>query len=236
MTPKHCVAGRSLKSSIRFSLWESRLPRRWTCCPRRRHHSPRHQTGEYIRHPTRSCQGPRLLGLAKVKGKTAETAETLAADSGPQHLTSPETMLARSRICRPSRSAARELDSRDLDLFSFGAVLEEMATGKMPFEGLRPARFAAPTSPPFAFWIRKRSNSRPRPSSAQESLQIFTQRWTSVARILICRVLTAQTIALQNERNDVDILRRRMDASVLLIKALGGGWDVSQLPKTAQLR
>jgi outer membrane protein TolC len=49
-------------------------------------------------------------------------------------------------------------------------------------------------------------------------------------------VLTAQTIALQNERNDVDILRRRMDASVLLIKALGGGWNVSQLPKVAQLR
>jgi len=49
-------------------------------------------------------------------------------------------------------------------------------------------------------------------------------------------VLTAQTIALQNERNDVDILRRRMDASVLLIKALGGGWTASELPKTAELR
>jgi outer membrane protein TolC len=36
-------------------------------------------------------------------------------------------------------------------------------------------------------------------------------------------VSTAQTIAVQNERTDVDILRRRMDASVLLIKALGGG-------------
>jgi hypothetical protein len=41
----------------------------------------------------------------------------------------------------------------------------------------------------------------------------------------------ASAIALQNERNDVDILRRRMDASVLLIKALGGGWTVSELPK-----
>jgi len=36
-------------------------------------------------------------------------------------------------------------------------------------------------------------------------------------------IASAQTIALQNERNEVDILRRRMDASVLLIKALGGG-------------
>jgi hypothetical protein len=34
----------------------------------------------------------------------------------------------------------------------------------------------------------------------------------------------------------VDILRRRMDASVLLIKALGGGWDVSKLPQLSELR
>jgi hypothetical protein len=49
------------------------------------------------------------------------------------------------------------------------------------------------------------------------------------------QVLTAQTIALQNERNDVNILRRRMDASVLLIKALGEGWPVSERPKTVDL-
>jgi NodT family efflux transporter outer membrane factor (OMF) lipoprotein len=66
-------------------------------------------------------------------------------------------------------------------------------------------------------------------ASAQESLQIFTDRYIGGADPYL-QVLTAQTIALQNERNDVDILRRRMDASVLLIKALGGGWGVSQLP------
>jgi len=72
-------------------------------------------------------------------------------------------------------------------------------------------------------------------TSAQESLQIFTDRYVGGADPYL-QVLTAQTIALQNERNDVDILRRRMDASVLLIKALGGGWTVSELPKTAELR
>ena len=43
-------------------------------------------------------------------------------------------------------------------------------------------------------------------------------------------VVTVQSIALQNQLTEVDILRRRMDASVLLIKALGGGWDASKLP------
>ena len=45
------------------------------------------------------------------------------------------------------------------------------------------------------------------------------------------QVVTAQQTALANERNDLDIQRRRMDASVLLIKALGGGWTTAQLPK-----
>ena len=45
------------------------------------------------------------------------------------------------------------------------------------------------------------------------------------------QVVTSQTTALTNERNDIDILRRRLEAKVLLIKAMGGGWDVSQLPQ-----
>jgi NodT family efflux transporter outer membrane factor (OMF) lipoprotein len=64
--------------------------------------------------------------------------------------------------------------------------------------------------------------------SAQESQQIFTNRYIGGADPYL-EVITAQTLALQNERNEVDILRRRMDASVLLIKALGGGWSDSQL-------
>jgi outer membrane protein TolC len=37
-------------------------------------------------------------------------------------------------------------------------------------------------------------------------------------------------VLLTNQRNDIDLQRRRMDASVLLVKAVGGGWDTTQLP------
>jgi NodT family efflux transporter outer membrane factor (OMF) lipoprotein len=67
-------------------------------------------------------------------------------------------------------------------------------------------------------------------ASAEESLQLFTNRYQGGVDNYL-QVITAQTIALTNERNDIDIQRRRMDASVLLAKAVGGGWNVSQLPK-----
>jgi NodT family efflux transporter outer membrane factor (OMF) lipoprotein len=66
-------------------------------------------------------------------------------------------------------------------------------------------------------------------SSAQESERIFNNRYVGGVDTYL-QVITAQTSALNNERNDIDILRRRMDASVLLIKVLGGGWDRTQLP------
>ncbi len=67
-------------------------------------------------------------------------------------------------------------------------------------------------------------------ASAQESLQLFTNRYEGGVDSYL-QVITAQTIALADERNDIDIQRRRMDASVLLVKAVGGGWDTSQLPR-----
>jgi NodT family efflux transporter outer membrane factor (OMF) lipoprotein len=72
-------------------------------------------------------------------------------------------------------------------------------------------------------------------AAAQESLQLSTNRYTGGVDNYL-QVISAQTIALLNERNTVDILRRRMDASVLLIKALGGGWNVSKLPQFSELR
>jgi NodT family efflux transporter outer membrane factor (OMF) lipoprotein len=66
-------------------------------------------------------------------------------------------------------------------------------------------------------------------ASSQESLQLFTNRYKGGVDTYL-QVITAQTIELANERNAIDILRRRLDASVLLVKALGGGWSVSDLP------
>ena len=66
--------------------------------------------------------------------------------------------------------------------------------------------------------------------SAQESLDLFQTRYEGGVDTYL-QVITWQTSALQNERNDIDIMRRQLEASVLLIKALGGGWDTTQLPK-----
>jgi NodT family efflux transporter outer membrane factor (OMF) lipoprotein len=65
--------------------------------------------------------------------------------------------------------------------------------------------------------------------SARESERIFNNRYVGGVDTYL-QVITAQTTALVNERNDIEILRRRMEASVLLVKALGGGWDRTQLP------
>jgi NodT family efflux transporter outer membrane factor (OMF) lipoprotein len=72
-------------------------------------------------------------------------------------------------------------------------------------------------------------------AEAQRGVQIFTNRYQSGVDPYL-QVVSAQTIALLNERNEVDILRRRMDASVLLIKGLGGGWDVAKLPQISSMR
>ncbi len=66
--------------------------------------------------------------------------------------------------------------------------------------------------------------------SAQLSLQLFNNRYRGGVDNYL-QVITAQTVTLANQRTEIDILRRRMGASVLLVKALGGGWDVADLPK-----
>jgi outer membrane protein TolC len=71
-------------------------------------------------------------------------------------------------------------------------------------------------------------------AAAQRSLDISTYQYKAGTTNYLT-VLLAQTALLGEQRTALSLLTRRMTASVLLVEALGGGWEASKLPTVADL-
>jgi len=71
--------------------------------------------------------------------------------------------------------------------------------------------------------------------AAQDSLDLATEQYRSGVDDYL-QVITTQTALLGSQEAATAILSSRMVASVVLIEALGGGWDASQLPSARDVR
>jgi NodT family efflux transporter outer membrane factor (OMF) lipoprotein len=71
--------------------------------------------------------------------------------------------------------------------------------------------------------------------AAQNALDISTYQYKA-GTVNYLTVITEQAILLQDQVQALNILTRRMSSSVLLIEALGGGWNTSKLPTVQQIK
>jgi outer membrane protein TolC len=71
-------------------------------------------------------------------------------------------------------------------------------------------------------------------TAARKSVDLTTTQYKA-GIVSYLNVITVQTIALTDEVTAIQIRGRRMAAAVLLVQALGGGWDAAELPSSADV-